>query len=325
MASISRRRMLITGAAGGLALAGLWPQAGMAKAPRGGTELLHWRGSALGASAEMRLLHPEGMKTGHFVKLALDEIERLERIFSLYRPDSALVALNRDGFLASPPLDLVMLLNEAQGLAGRSGGAFDPTIQPLFALYARHFAVSNANPAGPSPHEITRSLALVDYAAMEILPERIAFGRAGMAVTLNGIAQGYLADRVTARLAEAGITDAMVNLGEITALGRAPDGTAWRAGIAGSDQVLDMGTQPGAFAALATSGAAGTVFEPSGRHNHLLDPRTGCSVVAGRLVSVAAATATLADGLSTALAILPRGEGRRLQMQYPDIRVVEGS
>ena len=327
MPRIDRRRLLIVGALGGLALAG-----GLPARAESGRSLHRWRGSALGAKAEIQLLHPEGQPVGRLVTLALDEIDRLERIFSLYRPDSALARLNREGRLDRPPLDLVALLGQAQMLAERSEGAFDPTVQPLYALYARHFAVTGADPSGPSRAAVQAALRRVDWQAIAVSPARIVLQRPGMAVTLNGIAQGYIADRVGERLAALGVTDALLALGEIRALGSARDGQPWRAGIAGGisggigggaaqAQPVALGTAAGAYPALATSAAAGTMFERSGRANHLLDPRTGESAAIGRAVTVAAGTAALADGLSTALAILPDAEGQRLAGAFPGIRI----
>ena len=59
--------------------------------------------------------------------------------------------------------------------------------------------------------------------------------------------------------------------------------------------------------AVATSGAYGFCFDPDGRINHLLDPRTGASAGLYRSVSVIMATATAADALSTAFSLLPAG------------------
>ena len=58
--------------------------------------------------------------------------------------------------------------------------------------------------------------------------------------------------------------------------------------------------------AVATSGGYGTVFEPSGRFHHLFVPATGNCAHSWASVSVTAATATIADALSTAIAVAPR-------------------
>ena len=58
--------------------------------------LRQWHGVALGSAATIALDHPDADR---LIGRALAEIDRLENIFSLYRADSALSRLNRDGLL----------------------------------------------------------------------------------------------------------------------------------------------------------------------------------------------------------------------------------
>ena len=44
-----------------------------------------WRS---GADACLQLHHPDPAEAERLIRLCLDEVERLERVFSLYRPDS---------------------------------------------------------------------------------------------------------------------------------------------------------------------------------------------------------------------------------------------
>jgi len=269
------------------------------------TEPLVWRGTALGAASSVTLYHPDEAAARALLADALAEVRRLEGIFSLYRADSALSRLNRDGALVAPPLELVALLGQARAISELTGGAFDATVQPLWQLYAEHFAGPNADPAGPGPAEIAAALELVDYRALQVASRAIRFARPGMAVTLNGIAQGYITDRVADLLRRAGLDRVLIDLGEIRALGRHPDGRPWTAGIAKPDGGGAMLAELALDArALATSAPAGTRFEPSGRHHHLFDPRSGRSEQGFASVSVLAPTAALADGLSTGFSSL---------------------
>src|ERR1700721_1341862 len=72
---------------------------------------------------------------------------------------------------------------------------------------------------------------LVDYRLIEIGPERIAFGRPGMGVTLNSIGQGFVADRIADMLGEQGFTHVYADLGETRVIGGHPDGRPWRIGL----------------------------------------------------------------------------------------------
>jgi thiamine biosynthesis lipoprotein len=282
-------------------LRGSWPETP--------PEPVTWRGVALGAKATMTLYHPDRAQAQQLIRRSLDEIARLERVFSLYRPDSALSILNQRGALAAPPPDLVRLLTEARSYAEATAGAFDVTVQPLWDLYARHFKSRTALPAGPDRRDIDRTLARIDYRAVSVDAGRIAFEKPGMAITLNGIAQGYITDRVADLLRGQGVDEVLIDLGEIRALGRHPAGRPWRAGIADPrDPDRSLKVLPLTDRALATSAGAGTRFEPSGRHHHLFDPKSGRSSNLYASVSVTAPRATQADALSTAFASMSESE-----------------
>jgi thiamine biosynthesis lipoprotein len=128
-----------------------------------------------------------------------------------------------------------------------------------------------------------------------------------MAVTLNGIAQGYICDRAADLLRSRGIGHVLLDLGEMRAIGRLPDGRPWHVGIADPRrpesvlQVLDA-----ADVAVASSGGYGTMFDRDGRFHHLFEPWSGHSAFPWAGTTVVADTATVADALSTALAVAPR-------------------
>jgi thiamine biosynthesis lipoprotein len=218
----------------------------------------------------------------------------LEKIFSLYRRDSAITLLNRDGRLDPAPPELIELLQVATRLSRISDGAFDVTVQPLWQAYA----------AGESA---AAALALVDWRALRIEGREVRFAKPEMAITLNGIAQGYMTDRITDRLKRLGFDNVLVHLGEYRGLGGREDGDPWRIGLAdpfgrGVVEVVDLRDR-----AIATSSPKGTVLasDDQGDIGHLLDPRTGKAVRYWQSVSVIAKRAVIADGLSTAIAIAP--------------------
>ncbi|MHA1108804.1 MAG: FAD:protein FMN transferase, partial [Alphaproteobacteria bacterium] len=106
--------------------------AGLADPGRGAPPVVRWRGIAMGARAGITLCHPDEVRARRVLAACLDEIARLERVYSLYRADSELAALNRDGRLGAPSHDLVALMGKAARYGALSGGAFDITVQPLW-------------------------------------------------------------------------------------------------------------------------------------------------------------------------------------------------
>jgi FAD:protein FMN transferase len=318
---LSRRRVtLMLGAAGGM------PLLCAGDGARREAPLWRWDGSSLGSPSRLLLYHPDRAAAAHIVRCCAAEIERLERAFALYRADSEIARLNRDGRLAAPSQDLLEVLSQAQRFAELSDGAFDFTVQPLWNLYAGHFFRPGPPPAeGPPAQAIGDALKLVDWKNMEVSAQRIALGRPGMGLTLNGIAQGYVTDRVMEVLRQNGCEHTLADMGrsEIKAGKPHLDGRAWRIGLIDPRHTdtlarrLDLEKT-----ALCTSGGYGTIFEPTGRHHHLFDPRLGTSANHFIAVSVLAPSATIADALSTALYVAPPERSASLLAPFAGARAL---
>ncbi len=308
-----RRRFIAI--AGSTALAAALP-AGRAAAA--GAPLHRWSGIVLGARASLAIAGLAAPAAGRLIAECRREIARLEGIFSLYRPDSALSRLNRTGALDAPPAELRALLALVQRIHRAGGGAFDPTVQPLWQLYAAHFARRPEDRTGPPQPAIDRALARVGWRHVRRSGGRISFGRPGMALTLNGIAQGYIGDRVARLMRRRGLAHALVDLGEIGAVGGHPAGRPWRVGIARPGMPGEIATTLSlSDAAVATSGEGGTHFDGAGRFGHILDPRTGRPVRRYASLSVVAPSAAVADGLSTAGFLLPPAGIRQALARFP--------
>lgn len=307
---LTRRRFIgITAAAAGLDLLAF---GGTAAAQ---ARLVTWRGQVMGAAATLQIHHHDQALARRLIERSLVEMRRLEEVFSLYRDDSALAVLNRQGVLLAPPTELVALLAECRRYFELTGGGFDPTVQALWGLYRDHFSRPGADPAGPAAPALRAALARVGFDRVGFSADRIVLPRRGTALTLNGIAQGFATDRVVALLRRAGIESSLIDMGESRALGARPDGTPWRIGIADPDEPDRPATTLEVVdRAVATSGAYGFRFDPAGRFNHLFDPRTGACAHLHRSVTVTMPTATAADALSTAFSLMaPERIGQALR------------
>jgi len=283
---------------------------------------IRWQGSALGAQVSIEIYHPDRTEAERLVQLCVQDVRRLEQQFSLYQPDSAICALNRTGILVSPDTDMIALLSASLKFAALTDGAFDPTVQPLWNLYAAHFAKAHPAPDGPAADKRAEALSKVGYQHIKVSSDRIALLKAGSAITLNGIAQGYATDRVTETLRAAGLSTTLVNMGEIRAIGAKPDGTPWQVGLADPDKPGVLNETIGlADRAVATTAGAGFRFDAAGRFTHLFDPTTGRSPSRYRSVSIIAPTATEADAFSTAFSLLPVSRIREILASRSDIEV----
>lgn len=261
-----------------------------------------WTGTGLGARMTITLDHPDGDR---IARMAFAEIERLEDIFSLYRSNSVLARLNRDGALQNPPFEFLECLSLSDTVHRATGGLFDPTVQPLWRLHAERVAEGRR----PTQDEIAEALKNVGFDRIGISSETVRLPR-GAALTLNGVAQGYVADCVASLLARQGMTDILIDAGELVALGG-----PWPVAIDGH-----RGGSPVSLRdrALATSAPLGTVLDAEGRIGHILDPRTGeASDPIWRSVTVTSASATLADALSTAVVLMEKPDMDALFAKSP--------
>jgi thiamine biosynthesis lipoprotein len=269
---------------------------------------VHWEGTAMGTRASLTLHHPDEALARRAIEAAVAELRRLEGQFSLFRADSALSTLNRDGVLTNASDEFLALAGEARRYAELTGGAFDPTVQPVWRLYFGHFMTERPDPAGPSSADLARAVALVDWRGLDVdaVARRVSLARPGMGVTFNGIAQGFVTDRVGEVLKAHGLERMLVDMGEPRAHSTRPDGTAWRIGIADPGHPeRGVATLEVVDKAVATSGGYGTLFDAEGRFTHLVRPEDGSTAPARRGVTVVADTAAKADALSTALSVAP--------------------
>ena len=279
-----------------------------------------WRGIALGARASITLCHDDPVKARKLLRRCVAEIARLENAFSLYRSGSEITRLNRQGFLQHPTPDFLHLLSAARGFGDLTDGAFDPTVQPLWTLYANHFARPGAHSGGPDGSSIDRAVTLVDFRKLAITAARVDFERRGMGITLNGIAQGYITDRVVELLRNEGLDNVLVDLGEIRGLGNHADGRPWTIGLEDPYAASRAGeTLRIENAAVASSAGSATRFDEHGRHHHLFDPRSGTSTTRYVGVTVIAPTATTADALSTAFASMDIADVKAALAHFPEV------
>ncbi len=252
-----------------------------------------WTGTALGARVRIILDRADGAAVA---ARARAEIDRLEDVFSLYRPGSDLSRLNAAGRLDTPPFELLECLSVARRVHRALGGRFDPTVQPLWRTLATALGAGQR----PDPDALAAARAAIGFDRVRFDPGAVRLG-SGQALTLNGIAQGYIADRVAAGMRRDGVADVLIDTGEIVAMGDAPDraGDGWPVTIAGT-----AGPMPLRDRALATSAPLGTRLDAAGTVGHILDPRAGAPrppKVAQ--ITVSAASAALADAASTGLCL----------------------
>ncbi len=233
-----------------------------------------------------------------------DRIDTLNAIFSDWLPESALSQLCKTagmGKKVAVSPELFDILVQSKRFSKQSAGAFDASIGPLTRLWRRSRSLKEL----PTPERITAAREKVGWKNIQTFKHGrcIRLKKAGMALDLGGIAQGWTADVCLKMLKDQGISCALVDAGGDIAMGDAPPGEkGWKIELpegimAGNiDRLQNCG--------ITTSGATVRFFELDGkRYSHIIDPRTGQALTHRILVTVLAPNATMADAWATAISV----------------------
>ncbi len=268
---------------------------------------------AMGTVAEFSPRGKDGFKARDCVAAIFREVETN---LSVFVTDSAVARLNRgETVCVATNSPLVEVLSLALETAEASGGAFDPTVNPLM----RAWGFRGGTPSVPAPSVLSNALATVGWKRVTCLPAedgalRIFAG--GTELDFGAIAKGYAVDRAFDALVANGHTNFLLNLGgNIRVCGSpAADRTDWNIAVrdpSGRHPPSPLPRPLKSGEAVATSGSYERFVEIDGhRYSHIIDPRTG-QPVADELasVSVIAPSASLADAYSTTLFVLGREGG----------------
>lgn len=235
---------------------------------------------------------------------AFEKMDRLVAIFNRYDAATPLCLLNRDGFIADPPPELVAVVNQSKDFNVLSRGAFDPTVKPLVDLFDKRFAQADATP--PSATDIQHALELIGTDAVECSSERIGFARPEMGITLDGIAKGFIVDKMSNLLSRQGVANHLINAGgDIRTRGSALSNKPW---VVAVEDPKKTGDYPDFIemndGAVATSGSYEIYYDREKVFHHIVNPKTGRSPQESVSATVRARSVMEADALATALFVM---------------------
>lgn len=280
------------------------------------------------------------------------EVERiydLERKFSATREGSDIHNVNANGGeITAVSTQTADVLRKALALCEQTGGALDVTAYS--AVTAWGFTTGDYRV--PSEQELSHLTGSIDYTRIELLgpysalPEgmtqesiqglalyeewmedgELVYLPAGMELDLGAVAKGYAGDRMAAEFRSAGLTSALLDLGQstIAAVGAKPDGSPWRIGIQDPHGDSYLGVLELNDQAMGSSGNYQRYFEENGKtYGHIIDPDTAAPADSGLAgVTVVADSAFLCDGLSTALYVMGLEKATEYWREYRDFEAI---
>ncbi|MBI4500662.1 MAG: FAD:protein FMN transferase [Gemmatimonadetes bacterium] len=262
----------------------------------------------IGTIVTITVVHPDAAAARHMVTEAFDEMERLEDILSRHRAETPLARLNREGQIFDAPVELQQVVRASLDYSATTGGAFDITVAPLVNLYRSRFAAAGRPPA---ESEVEQARELVGHQRVLVDGSSIRFATRGMAITLDGIAKGYVVDRTVEQLKAQGAERVLVAAsGDMSSVNQGWPDDGWEIGVQNPrDQAGLIGLLRIHGQSLATSGDYQEYFTPDKRFHHIIDPRSGTSPERTSAVTVVAPKAMDADALATGVFVLGPADG----------------
>jgi FAD:protein FMN transferase len=248
---------------------------------------------AMGSSFSVVLHGGDRAALESATEVAFEEVHRLDRMLSNYRPASEWSAVNREAGARAVRVsdELFALLSSCMDYSRQSDGAFDITVGPLMKVWGFY----KGDGRMPRPAEVVAALSRVGYqhVRLDAAERTVQFARAGLELDPGGIGKGYAVDRMVEILRVMGVRSALVSAAgsSIYGIGAPPEEPrGWpitirdprRADVAAAEVFLkDM--------SLSTSGSYERFFWANGQtYAHIMDPRTGYPAQGAVSVSVLA-------------------------------------
>ena len=263
---------------------------------------------AMGTACEIQIYAASESHARHVSNCVINDVNRLETLYSRYREDSFLSTINRHAAIGkkiSVDAETAGLLNYAATCYQQSGGLFDITSGKL--RQAWRFDSGKI----PAQSVIDKLLQQIGWDKLDWNPPVLAFSIPGMEIDFGGIVKEYAVDRAASLCIAAGLHHGIINLGgDIKIIGPQADGSPWKVGIRHPRkpnavlQTLSL-TQ----GALASSGDYERYILADGiRYSHVLNPQTGWPVRYMSSVSVVGDFCVVAGSAST-IAMLMEEKG----------------
>ncbi len=211
---------------------------------------------------------------------AFDEMRRLDRMLSNYRPNSEWSKVNQNA--AKGPVnvsrELYDLIIACLNYSRRSDGAFDITVGPLLKVWGFYGSKNRL----PEQREVAAALVKVGYKnlILDDTAQTVLFAAPGVEMDPGGIGKGYAVDRMVQVLKQDGIRIALVSAAgsSIFGLGAPPsEPRGWHIEIRDpKDKQKTVAEVYLRNQSLSTSGNYEKFFEADGQtYSHIMDPRKG--------------------------------------------------
>ncbi|MEO8404223.1 MAG: FAD:protein FMN transferase [Chitinophagaceae bacterium] len=262
----------------------------------------------MGNRFEISVVGDDPTLANEFIQEAVNEIRRIEKLFTTFDESSQTNLINRNAGIAPVKVDREMfdLIERSKRISAITQGAFDITYG---SVDKRLWNFDQTMTSLPDKNTAARMVRLINYnnVILDAASCTVFLKEKGMRIGFGGIGKGYAAEKAKAILVNKGVSSGIVNAaGDLTAWGYQPGGKPWTIGIAdpnaarNSFSYLDITNT-----SIATSGNYEKFILVDGKkYSHTIDPKTGMPVRGIKSVTIICPNAEIADAMATPVMIM---------------------
>lgn len=261
-----------------------------------------------------------------------DELESYHRLYDIYNSYDGInniKTINDQAGIAPVTVDekIIDLLEMAVTLYDSTNGRVNIAMGSVLEVWHDYREFGAAHPeraALPSQDELRQAAAHMDIRQIQIDRQNstVYLADPNLRLDVGAVAKGYAVEMCARKLEAEGVDYLLISVGgNIRAIGKRADGSAWRVGVQNplrehsEEYLCELAIQD---MAVVTSGSYQRYYTVDGTtYHHIIDPDTLMPMDRYLSVTALCPDSGLADALSTALFNMEPDEGRTLVDSLP--------
>jgi len=280
----------------------------------------------MGNRFEISVVAADESFAAHCIMEAIDEIMRIEKLFTTYDQSSQVNQVNKNAGIQPVKVDkeVLDLIERSKKLSDITQGAFDITYG---SIDKRLWNFDQAMTSLPDRKTARRLVRHMNY--KNVITDNkectVFLREKGMRIGFGGIGKGYAAEKAKQVLKSRGVESGIVNAaGDLTTWGYQPNGKPWTIGIAAPNS---PGTPFSYLEITDTSVATSGNYEKyvlidGKKYSHTVDPKTGMPVTGIKSVTIICPNAEIADAMATPVMIMGVRVGLDMINQMKEIACI---
>ena len=250
------------------------------------------------------------------IKTQLMKYHRLYDIYNEYDDINNLCSVNAAHSALKVDADIIDLLKFSKEMHTVSGGRVNVAMGSVLHLWHQYREEGISVP----PENLLKEASKHTDINNVIIDEKegtVLLADPQMSLDVGAVAKGYAIEKIAEYLEEKGVSGYLLNVGgNVRAIGNRGDNKPWTVGVENPDKFsakayieqVELFNQT-----IATSGNYQRYYTVNGKnYHHIIDSKTLMPGENFTSVSVICDDAGVADSLSTALFLMPYGEGKEL-------------